>query len=995
MRGKARSFDSNSRFMSVLNVRMVELAAIFCTIYLARELAGFNYRTDLLVYLFLGAGFMNFAVAGLEASMVRGRHHDPSRMLTLLGIGLDMATVLVLIYLTGSAWSPFLFLVVLPLFFSCRLSPSMSTGLIVTLATVSVIGLVSLLELRGVLPHFSCYTGGIAAIMNPHYITGTVLALGGFMGLMTYLFNTYYGSFRIYLREAERKMNKSRRRILELTRLYDISLGINSVISLETLLKMVCKEVTLLLKRPWAAVILTANGKKPIKYVEIGLEDENAMVKEERIGREPFIREVTGLGEGTVTDPLNVYSGDSIPSALKNRGLESILPVPIISGGDSLGVLLVGEDTDSPFTDEDSKLITILSGQVASAIEKSRLYEVMNGRINRLEKKNENLEDSNKLKMGYISHLSHELKTPLTSIKAYVESLQEHAKGLSAEERNEFLEVISSETDRLIRMVNKVLDVSRIEFGQKTLKRKVFTLGELMKEVRSSMQPYLKEKSLHLEVDIPEGLPAVDGDEDLIKQVFINLIGNAVKYSRKGGRIIIEAAEEAVFVNVSVRDEGEGISEDELENIFKRFYQVGRGLNDGVGLGLAIVKNIIEQHGGYIKVHSKLGEGTEFKFTLPKEHHFNNLLGFLFESMEARDEINHMFNLAVRVVAQVLSAKLVSIMILDQERKELFIKEAYGLDEEVVNNTRVKIGSSIAGKVAESGKPLLIENIEEIGITSSGNRPQYETKSLISVPIMIGSTVLGVINVNNKISGESFNEDDLALLKSLSMRVSKVIERMRMSEDFGAFLKETINSLRSLLEIYERDDAGLRRRVVDWSVKVCDKLGLGRKEKQVVQFVASVHDVGMTCVSEDILKKTLQLTSEEIDEIRSHPQRGAALIRPFEFVEMVSKIMLFHHEHIDGTGYPMGLKGDQIPMGSRILSVLDAYVSMISDRPYRKSRSSPEAVEELINNSTAQFDPSVVGAFIDVLVDDGDIEVEDYMSMVERLRAKSGKRILH
>ncbi len=995
MSEKAQRVGPNSQFMSVLNVRMIELAAIFCTIYLARELAGFTYRTDFLVFLFLGAGFMNFAVAGLEASAVRRGHSEPSRPLTLLSIGVDMATVLVLIYFTGAAWSPFLFLVVLPLFFSCRLSPSMSTGLLVTMVTVSVIGIVSVLELRGTLPHFSCYPGGMASIMNPHYITGTVLALGGFMGLMTYLFNTYYGSFRIYLREAERKMNKSRRRILDLTRLYDISLGINSVISLETLLKMVCKEVTLLLKRPWAAVILTASRKKTIKYVEIGLEDEKAVIKEDEINRDPFIRKVIGLREGVVMDSLNASSGSPMPSALRGRGLESILAVPIISGGDQLGVLLVGEDSGSSFSDEDSKLLTIMSGQVASAIEKSRLYEVMNGRINRLEKKNENLEDSNKLKMGYISHLSHELKTPLTSIKAYVESLQEHAKGLSVKERNEFLEVIASETDRLIRMVNKVLDVSRIEFGQKTLKRKVFTLGELMKEVESSMQPYLKEKSLRLVIDVAETLPAVDGDEDLIKQVFINLIGNAVKYSSRGGRIIIEAVEEAVSLNVSVRDEGEGISEDELENIFKRFYQVGKGLNDGVGLGLAIVKNIIEQHGGYIKVHSKLGEGTEFKFTLPKEHHFNNLLGFLFESMEARDEINHMFNLAARVVAQVLSAKLVSIMILDRQRKELFIKDAYGLDEEVVNNTRVKMGGSIAGKVAESGKPLLIENIEEIGITSARNKQQYETKSLISVPIMIGSTVLGVINVNNKISGESFNEDDLALLKSLSMRISKVIERMRMSEDFGAFLKETINSLRSLLEIYERDDAGLRRRIVEWSVKVCDKLSLGRKEKQVIQYVASVHDVGMTCVSEEILRKTLQLTSREIDEIRSHPQRGAALIRPFEFVEMVSKIMLFHHEHIDGTGYPMGLKGNQIPIGSRILSVLDAYVSMISDRPYRSRKSATEAVDELINNASTQFDPSVVGAFVDVLMDNGDIEIEDYMTIVERLRAKSGKRILH
>jgi HD-GYP domain-containing protein (c-di-GMP phosphodiesterase class II) len=305
------------------------------------------------------------------------------------------------------------------------------------------------------------------------------------------------------------------------------------------------------------------------------------------------------------------------------------------------------------------------------------------------------------------------------------------------------------------------------------------------------------------------------------------------------------------------------------------------------------------------------------------------------------------------------------------------------------------VGSSIAGKVAESGKPLLIENVEEIGIADGKSKPQYETKSLISVPILVGTTIIGVINANNKTSGKSFNEDDLALLKSLGMRISKVIERMRMSQDFHAFLKETIQSLRSLLEIFERDKSGVRQRVVDWSVKVAKKLNIERKKSRVIQYVASVHDVGMTCVGEDILNKTLTLSTEDINKIRKHPQRGTALLRPFEFVEMVSKIILFHHEHVDGNGYPMGLKGDKIPIGARILAVLDAYVAMISRRPYRNEMTAIDAVEELVRNAGTQFDSSVVSAFVDVLMDEGQMEVEEYMEIVERMRMKSGKRILH
>ena len=979
--------------LTAVNVRMVELATIFCTVYLARELAGFAYKTDLIVFLFLGSALMNFVVAGLETVVKKEGKRD--FILNWLAIGVDLTTVLLLIYLTGMAWSPFLFLVILPLFFSCRLIPAISTGIVVTLVTVAVIGIFSLLEINGAIRHFSCFPGDYSSIMNRHFLIGTLLALAGFMGLMVFLFNTYHENFRVYFQNSEKKIARSRRRILELTRLYDISLGINSVISLETLMKMVCKETTLLLRRPWASAVLLTNKNEIYKYIELGQRGTTCVEHDGEVDGDSLVQEIISRKEGLIIDKITGHSSAYRSKLLKGRKLRSLLAVPVISNGDNLGVIMAGETTGDTFSKEDLKLLTILSGQVAGAIEKSKLYEVINRRINKLEEENENLENSNKLKMGYVSHLSHELKTPLTSIKAYVESLTEHSGEPEFKERGEFLNVISNETERLIRMVNKVLDVSRIEFGQKTLKRRIFDLGKLMENVESSMQPYLKGKDLCLITNFPEELPGVDGDEDLIKQVFINLIGNAIKFSLQKGKIFIEAVEDAVSIKISVRDEGEGILEKKLDNVFKRFYQAHTGLNEGVGLGLAIVKNIVEQHGGYIKVSSEVGNGTEFIFTLPKEHHFNDFLGFLFNSTDSKKEINEMFSLSVHVVAEVLSAKIVSIMILDQQRKELFIKDAYGLDEEIVRNTRVKVGTSIAGKVAESGKPLLIENIEEIGITDGRNKPQYETKSLISVPIMVGATIIGVINANNKTSGKSFNEDDLALLKSLGMRISKVIERMRMSQDFHAFLKETIQSLRSLLEIFERDKSGVRQKVVDWSIKVAKKLNLERKESSVIQYVASVHDVGMTCVGEDILNKTLALSTEDINEIRKHPQRGSNLLRPFEFVEMVSKIILFHHEHVNGKGYPMGLKGDKIPMGARILAVLDAYVAMISRRPYRNEMTVINAVEELVRNAGTQFDSSIVSAFVDVLMDEGQMEVEEYVGIVDRMRTKSGKRILH
>lgn len=986
--------DRTQPNLSLQQVRAVEIISIFFIVFAAREIAGFAYRTSLVILVFLGATLLNIVVAGLETACARStstllRRRDAWEWGTVL---IDAATAIGLIYLTGSAESPFLFLVVIPLFFAGRLLSPVKAGVAVTAFTIAALAAFGALELRGAIPHFSVYSEERSLAPGGHHLVGTLLVLAGFMGLMTYLFAAFYGSFKVSIGRAEDRLMSSRKRILELTRLYDISLGINSVIGLDTLLKMVGKEIALLLRRPWVSVALFNHKREIVEHVELGDHSGGRFDPGTPLAGDPLLDEICAAEGGLLVDDLRAHPGAASPLVAKRR-LVSFLAAPIQSGRDLLGVLMAGERNAEPFTPDDARLLTILSGQVAMAIEKSRLYEVMSARIERLERESEELRESNKLKMSYLSHLSHELKTPLTSIKAYVESLGDHIDDPDFAEKREFLGVIETETDRLIRMINKVLDVSKIEFGNRTLKRSLFRLGPLVADVESSMQPYLRDKKLRLVTSVPPSLPLVDGDEDLVKQVFINLIGNAVKFSPNGSRIFVEAVEDAVAVRISVADEGIGIEEADLQNIFRQFYQVRRGAGEGVGLGLAIVKNIVEQHGGYIVAESRIGEGSRFTFTLPKQHHFNDLLGYVFDSVEARTEIQELFQLAVKVVAEMLSAKIVSLMLLDQEKKELFIKVAYGLDERIVSHTRVRLGTGIAGKVAETGEPLLIENVERSPLKGAPNNPQYETKSLVSVPLRIGSGVVGVINANNKTSGKPFNPDDLALLVSLSQRFSKAIERIRTAEAPQAFLAETIESLRSLLAARKREAADCGRNVVQWSVQTARKLHLSEKEVRVIQYVSSVHDVGMTCVSDDILKKTFDLSAAELQEIRKHPQRGAAILRPLEFVELASQSILFHHERPDGRGYPMGLRGEQIPIGSRILAVLDAYASMTSDRPFRPRLSPADAVDELVRHAGAQFDPRVVSAFVEVLMDEGHIEVEAHTRLAEALRS-AGKHYL-
>jgi HD-GYP domain-containing protein (c-di-GMP phosphodiesterase class II) len=222
-------------------------------------------------------------------------------------------------------------------------------------------------------------------------------------------------------------------------------------------------------------------------------------------------------------------------------------------------------------------------------------------------------------------------------------------------------------------------------------------------------------------------------------------------------------------------------------------------------------------------------------------------------------------------------------------------------------------------------------------------------------------------------SGKKFDRDDLNLLLSFGERISKALERLRSAEGHDLGLRDTVEALKKM--VHKQTETKAIERIVDLAVKTSRKLRLSDKEVKVIQYVASVHDIGMTEISDEILNKTFNLTAEEIEQIRTHPLKGTELMRPLEFVELVSNIILYHHERVDGKGYPLGLKGDQIPLGSRILAVIDAYQSMMTEKPYRDPLSETDAAKELVDCAGRQFDPEVVDRFIEVLVDERAVTV--------------------
>jgi two-component system phosphate regulon sensor histidine kinase PhoR len=222
--------------------------------------------------------------------------------------------------------------------------------------------------------------------------------------------------------------------------------------------------------------------------------------------------------------------------------------------------------------------------------------------------------DFAQVRSEFVGNVSHELRTPLTSIKGFVETLLDGAMENSAICRR-FLTIIDDESERLSRLIDDLLTLSSLESKEKISRLKPVCIARSMRNVMNILGPQISEKNLLVEFIYPRSLPYIKADEDLLNQVLINLLDNAVKYTPRNGRIIIRSRKVKSRVVTTFTDTGMGIPEESLTRVFERFYRVDKARSrslGGTGLGLAIVKHIVESHGGEVFVNSEIGKGSTF-----------------------------------------------------------------------------------------------------------------------------------------------------------------------------------------------------------------------------------------------------------------------------------------------------------------------------------------------------------------------------------------------
>ncbi|MCS6954758.1 MAG: HD domain-containing protein [Candidatus Calescibacterium sp.] len=331
----------------------------------------------------------------------------------------------------------------------------------------------------------------------------------------------------------------------------------------------------------------------------------------------------------------------------------------------------------------------------------------------------------------------------------------------------------------------------------------------------------------------------------------------------------------------------------------------------------------------------------------------------------ATTSVDELIYLIIRKAKNVFKADVCTLMLVDND--ELYIKSSIGLPESVMN-IRQKIGQGIAGSVVKNGKPIIINDIDKVE-----NKFDFERnyKSSMVVPLKVGEDkVIGVLSVS-KNSFYPFSENDMQTLYNLATVAATAIEKAQLYQNLNIYsqkLEESyINTIKSLAKAFEARDKynkGHMERVLKYGLAIASELDNSLLGDDVLKLALLFHDIGKIEIPDSILNKPAKLTSEEYEVIKRHPEAGEEILKNVKFLQDVAEIVKQHQERWDGKGYPRGLKGEEIHLYARIVSLADAFDAMTSDRVYRKAMPIEEAVEEIKRNRGTQFDPTVVDAFI-------------------------------
>jgi putative nucleotidyltransferase with HDIG domain len=331
-----------------------------------------------------------------------------------------------------------------------------------------------------------------------------------------------------------------------------------------------------------------------------------------------------------------------------------------------------------------------------------------------------------------------------------------------------------------------------------------------------------------------------------------------------------------------------------------------------------------------------------------------------------------------RVLAEVMD-RLIALM--NAERGFLMLREpdgslrvqvARGLDQEDVTEDKFNISNTVVRRVAETGEVILTTNAQDDPrFGQQDSVAAYHLLSILSAPLKIKDQLIGVIYVDNRIHSGMFQQSDFELISAFANQAAVAINNAQLFDDLQESNEEleiayqaTLEGWVRALDLRDRETEGHTKRVTALTQKLARSMGVSDSDLIHITRGALLHDIGKMAIPDGILLKPSKLTGDERKLIEKHPIYAFEMLSPIKFLLPALDIPHCHHEKWDGSGYPRGLKGEEIPFAARIFAVVDVWDALVSDRPYRKGIKPAEIREHIRRDSGIHFDPQVVEAFL-------------------------------
>jgi HD-GYP domain-containing protein (c-di-GMP phosphodiesterase class II)/HAMP domain-containing protein len=344
----------------------------------------------------------------------------------------------------------------------------------------------------------------------------------------------------------------------------------------------------------------------------------------------------------------------------------------------------------------------------------------------------------------------------------------------------------------------------------------------------------------------------------------------------------------------------------------------------------------------------------------------HNILNKVGSAVTSTKGIENLLELILQTLVTGTDAIAGAIFLTDMKTNDVSMKVNYGLPKDI--DTKIlDCKKGLLGRVIEYQKPEVASDVSTNAAAYFEFKNNLANDSIMAAPLVYQKDVLGAIIICDKKGKKPFDRDDINLLSNVCAQTAIAVENFILNKDAEETYLETIMALAVAVEAKDPYSKGHIDRVTQYSQKLGEALNLDEAMMKTLASGAMLHDVGKIGVRDEVLKKQGVLNDEELKEMREHVIIGVNIIKPIKSMSALSDLVRHHQELYDGSGYPDGLKGEEIPLTARIIKVCDAYDAMTTDRPYRKGMSKEAARQEMIAKSGKDFDPKIIEKFLEII----------------------------